>query len=545
MPQVLPQEEEGVYEVIGLGFGPANLAIAAAIVDHNHSSSSEHSKALLDRSLFIERNTEFRWHPGMLLPGARMQISFLKDIATLRSPQSPFTFLAYLHSQDRLLSFINRGTSTPTRKEYSDYLSWAADQVQENGIHVQYGEEVTGIGLTVGGVVEVRSLRLDTGEQVTRKARNLIISPGGTAKLPAILSLVIPHPRIIHSSTYATSIPPILASISNSKPVDRVRRIAVIGAGQSSAEILLNLHSRLSAGPTKWEVDLIFRKGCMKPSDDSPFANEIFEPSSTDKIFNLSQHARKGVLSEYRNTNYSVVNPRTLESLYEVIYDQKLHDNMVSRGKAEPSKVHIRLQPYTRISTVEEVPPTSGEGGGSNPQIRLSLQNILNHDFTEQIYDGIICGTGYERSSWVQLLSSSEVGKHFGLDTHSSINVELVPSREEVESTLSSAAEDVNTWSVPPIPFTSDNTSGDSTPLTSPGPSPSFSPTQLSPIPRPTKLTISRNYRLVPVHDHVDTGGFIPKIYLQGCTEDVHGLSESLLSILGVRAGLVVEDLLA
>ena len=38
---------------------------------------------------------------------------------------------------------------------------------------------------------------------------------------------------------------------------------------------------------------------------------------------------------------------------------------------------------------------------------------------------------------------------------------------------------------------------------------------------------------------------FLPRIYLQGCTEATHGLSESLLSILGVRAGLVVDDILS
>ena len=29
------------------------------------------------------------------------------------------------------------------------------------------------------------------------------------------------------------------------------------------------------------QLDLIFRKGSLKPSDDSPFANEIFDPAST------------------------------------------------------------------------------------------------------------------------------------------------------------------------------------------------------------------------------------------------------------------------
>jgi L-ornithine N5-oxygenase len=36
---------------------------------------------------------------------------------------------------------------------------------------------------------------------------------------------------------------------------------------------------------------------------------------------------------------------------------------------------------------------------------------------------------------------------------------------------------------------------------------------------------------------------FAPKIYLQGCAEETHGLSETLLSVMGIRAAELVEDL--
>ena len=39
---------------------------------------------------------------------------------------------------------------------------------------------------------------------------------------------------------------------------------------------------------------------------------------ATDVIFNLpSASSRKAVLSEYRNTNYGVVNPRTIDAVNE------------------------------------------------------------------------------------------------------------------------------------------------------------------------------------------------------------------------------------
>lgn len=97
--------------------------------------------------------------------------SFMKDLATLRSPQSPITFLSYLHSQNRLSTFINRGSSIPTRKEYADYLSWAASYVQKQGINVLYGHEVVALTEGPGDTIAVKSQNVATGEEIIRLAR--------------------------------------------------------------------------------------------------------------------------------------------------------------------------------------------------------------------------------------------------------------------------------------------------------------------------------------------------------------------------------------
>lgn len=62
----------------------------------------------------------------------------------------------------------------------------------------------------------------------------------------------------------------------------RPLNVAVIGSGQSAAEVTLDLRERLGAmseGAFQHSVDMVIRKGSLKPSDDSPFANEIFDPS--------------------------------------------------------------------------------------------------------------------------------------------------------------------------------------------------------------------------------------------------------------------------
>ena len=107
-----------------------------------------------------------------------------------------------------------------------------------------------------------------------------MISPGCSPKLPPALAIHYPHPRVVHSSGYIPAAEAFFSSLPrNSEPL----RIAVIGAGQSSTEVLLDLHSRLNAlyvsDGRKHQLDMIFRKGSLKPSDDTPFSNEIFDPA--------------------------------------------------------------------------------------------------------------------------------------------------------------------------------------------------------------------------------------------------------------------------
>jgi len=59
---------------------------------------------------------------------------------------------------------------------------------------------------------------------------------------------------------------------------------------------------------------------------------------------------------------------------------------------------------------------------------------------------------------------------------------------------------------------------------------------------------ISRNYRLLPLSSAATSGkasdeGLKARIYVQGMEESTHGLSDTLLSVVSVRAGEVVEDL--
>src|ERR1043166_8973461 len=100
-----PVGEQDV-EVLAIGSGPSNLAVAVAMEELAPPE-------LAREMLIVEQYTDIAWQRGMLLPWTQSQVSFLKDLVTRRNPRSRFSFLNYLHANDRLDEFINLGSFTP------------------------------------------------------------------------------------------------------------------------------------------------------------------------------------------------------------------------------------------------------------------------------------------------------------------------------------------------------------------------------------------------------------------------------------------------
>jgi L-ornithine N5-oxygenase len=248
---------DDVFDLVCVGFGPASLAIAIALDDVYKSSPS-----LRPKVLFLEKQAKFAWHAGMQLPGAKMQISFLKDLATPRDPTSKFTFLNYLFQKGRLHHFINLSTFLPSRMEYEDYMRWCASFFEKEGC-VEYGMEARGV--SVGekyddGKVSsfVVSASNQAGEIVSRRARHVVLAVGGRPVIPSSLQ---GFKHVHHSSQFANAIGKIQEQESG-KPL----KFAVIGGGQSAAEIFNDIWSRFPDS----QVRLIIKGASLRPSDDSP-----------------------------------------------------------------------------------------------------------------------------------------------------------------------------------------------------------------------------------------------------------------------------------
>ncbi|KAL5335009.1 L-lysine 6-monooxygenase (NADPH-requiring)-domain-containing protein [Aspergillus crustosus] len=390
-PQRLrPTPSDELHDLLCVGFGPASLAIAIALHDAIDPclNRSAPSSGWQPKVAFLERQKQFAWHSGMLVPGSRMQISFIKDLATLRDPRSSFTFLSYLHQKDRLIHFTNLSTFLPARMEFEDYMRWCAQQFSDV---VAYGEEVIEVipgqlspDSTVVDFFTVLSRNTETGEISSRSARKVVLALGGTAKLPAELPQ---DARIMHSSKYCTTLPGLL------KDTNEPYNIAVLGSGQSAAEIFQNLQKRYPNSRTT----LIMRDSAMRPSDDSPFVNEVFNPERIDKFYHLSAAERQRSLKADKATNYGVVRIELIEEIYHDMYLQRVKN-------PDETQWQHRILPGRKITRVEHY--------GQKRRMRLHVKAVkdgndsLVGDGKEILeVDALMVATGYNRNAHEQLLS--------------------------------------------------------------------------------------------------------------------------------------------
>lgn len=352
-----------IHDLIGIGFGPSNIALAIALEERKPAEPRVDA-------LFIERQPGFAWHANMMLDGARMQVSFLKDLVTLRNPASRFSFISYLHEKRRLQDFINLKTFFPSRREFNDYLAWAAAHFADR---CAYGEEIFEVLPERRGdevaLLRVRSRRDGTLHE--RLTRHLAIGVGGMPSIPERFRPLRGDARIFHSSGYLREIARHPAA----------RRVAVVGAGQSAAEIFMDLHGR----PGAPQVDLIMRARAIRPSDDSPFVNEIFNADFTDYVFTRPPAEREALLEEFQHTNYAAPDLALIERIFDVFYQQRVDGDERHR--------------FLRRHEVADV-RTSAHG------VHLTLRDLDSGRTSSASYDAVVLATGYARDRHRELLQA-------------------------------------------------------------------------------------------------------------------------------------------
>lgn len=266
-------------DLIGVGAGPANLSLAALLAPEETI-----------RLRLLEQRPSVSWHPGLLLPGTSLQVSHLKDLVTPVLPTSPYSFLSFLVRHKQFYRFTAAGHDRPSRAEFDRYLRWVASQLPS----IEYGLRVDAIDH------DGAEFTVATGDRVHR-ARSVAL---GTGPVPRVPDCARPHlgATVFHASEYAYRRP---------RPDQRV---AVVGGGQSSAEVFLDL---LNHGCRN--ILLVTRRSNLLPLDDSPFTNEFFTPHYAVMFHGFDSATRRGLLAEQRLASDGI-SVDLLRQLYRELY---------------------------------------------------------------------------------------------------------------------------------------------------------------------------------------------------------------------------------
>lgn len=381
MSQVLPGDAQPVHDLIGIGFGPSNVAMAIALREHNARVGRQEAVT----AHFFEQQPRFGWHRGMLIDDATMQVSFLKDLVTLRNPSSEYSFLCYLQSKGRLIDFINHKNLFPLRVEFHDYFEWAASQVDDM---VSYGHEVVGVApVTRDGVVEYLDVTVRSGGGLeVHRARNLVI---GTGLRPLMPEGVERGDRVWHNSELLAKVD----ELEGTSP----SRFVVVGAGQSAAENVAYLHRRFPEA----EVCAVFSRYGYSPADDSAFANRIFDPQAVDEYFSAPEDVKRRLMDYHGNTNYSVVDIDLIDDLYRQSYQEKVLGTE-----------RLRFLNISRLTGVKET-----EVGA-----RATVTSLVTGEETDLDADVVVFATGYSQADPTGLLG--EVADRCARDDQGRVRVE-------------------------------------------------------------------------------------------------------------------------
>jgi L-ornithine N5-oxygenase len=150
-----------------------------------------------------------------------------------------------------------------------------------------------------------------------------------------------------------------------------LRRVAVVGAGQSAAEIVRFLYDELPHA----QVYGILPSYGYSIADDTPFANQIFDPRAVDDYYFAAEQTREAFWRYHSNTNYSVVDADVIRDLYRRAYEDEVQG--VRR---------LEFLNLTRVAGVKR----------SGTETRVLLQADPDAGIRELDVDALVCATGYQ-----------------------------------------------------------------------------------------------------------------------------------------------------
>ncbi|MEV7403864.1 SidA/IucD/PvdA family monooxygenase [Streptomyces sp. NPDC091267] len=365
-------ETDQPHDLVGIGIGPFNLSLAAL------------AHGIPDKPLnttFYEQRPAFHWHPGLLIDGASLQVPFLADLVTLADPTSPWTFLNYLRTRDRLFPFYFAERFHIQRAEYDAYCRWVSQQLPS----LHFSHQVDAIRWNPRhNLFEVDYTQLDThgeAEALGRAhTRHIALGVGTQPHIPEPLKPLAEAGSVpvIHSADY----------LHHREELLNATHITVIGSGQSGAEIFLDLLRARPAGHEK--LHWLARTPAFAPMEYSKLGLEHFTPDYT-RYFHALPEPVRDALVPHQWQLHKGIDHDTITAIHEELYRRTLHGGWPD----------ATLTPGVAVRTAGRVATT---------RVELHLEHTQQGTRSRLTTDAVILATGYRERPLDQILG--------GLETH-------------------------------------------------------------------------------------------------------------------------------
>ena len=345
-----------MYDFVGVGFGPAGIALAAAISDLGESRGTDFT----GRVAFFERSGGPGWQTGLLFRNADIQHHYMRDLATPRDPRSRYTFANFLKQQNRIFEFgslvYGGGGGAVSRIEWSHYVAWVAGQLDHLVTYDCPVETVHPARFNGGEVLLVKTAH---GEFLTRA---LAFCAGQDLNYPQVFQEHVGD-DVFHGTQFLNRM--------KTRRTDEELRVCVVGAGQAAIEIVQYLHGNFPRAT----IDCVQRSIGFHHGNHSPFVQRMFHPAESDDFFKLKPDRRRALLQEIRRANYASVDREAVSALYRAIYE----DTLLER-------------PRIRMITGSEVTAVRRHLDGA-----LRIEVCSHHDETREVMscDVAILATGF------------------------------------------------------------------------------------------------------------------------------------------------------
>ena len=349
-------------DLLMIGAGPANLALAVAIEECGHPEVS-------DNAMILEQHGDVKWQRSLLLPWTRSQVSYVKDLVTLRNPRSRFSFLNFLHERGELDEFVNLATFYPYRWQLSAYQQWVADSLEH--VRVRYDARAERLLPVHGEDGAVLGFAVPLSDGDTILCRDLVLGTGRDPHVPEVFR-GLPVERVVHSTEYGNRVAAAVGLARCGRPL----RPVVVGGAQSAAEMFMALHQDAPGS----SPSMLLRSIALKDYQTSKFVNELFFPSFVDEFFAMSEQARARVLDEMHLTNYAGLAAPFLEELYTMIYRQRMLG-----------------QPVSIVRGLTEVVSTRVESTPDGDEVVLDVRDLKHGGVSQVRCDVVFLGTGFDQ----------------------------------------------------------------------------------------------------------------------------------------------------